>query len=115
MVTLTRRGLLARAGRLAPLAAAAGMFGRFAVPLQPVLRQGTIAGMEVEQETLPSASSIIYEDANVGYDQGGFLVDRWAGGVYMGAERLGLAVRSIMVRSYGGAVRVMLEPWLRAR
>jgi len=96
--------LLARAGQLAPLVGAAGMLGRFAAPV----------ARPIEQET-QTALPIIYEDANVGYDQGGFLVDRWAGGVYKGFERLGPAVRSIMVRGHDGIVRVFYEPWLHAR
>ena len=52
MVTLTRRGLLARAGRLAPLAAAAGMLGRFAVPVaQPI---------EQEVLTIPGPYQIFF-------------------------------------------------------
>jgi len=105
MTTLTRRGLLARAGQLAPLVGAAGMLGRFAVPVaQPI-----------EQAVLPDVAPIIYEDGNIGYDEGGFLIDRWAGGVYKGYERLGPAVRSIMVRGHDDVVRVWLEPWLRLR
>lgn len=48
MVALTRRALLARATKLAPLAAAAGMLGRFAVP----------AAQPVEQELLPETEPI---------------------------------------------------------
>jgi hypothetical protein len=102
---ITRRGLLMRVSQLAPLAVAAGTLGRFAVPVaQPM-----------EQEVLPYAAPIIYEEENVGYNMDGFIVDRWAGGVYKGYDRLGPAVRSIMVRAQDGVVRVMLEPWLHSR
>lgn len=79
-MTLTRRALLTRATQLAPLAAAAGMLGRFAVPLQPV-----------EQTMLPDAVPMqeammgwvdaepVYNQALVAWDDAGGWVARFAG------------------------------------
>ena len=111
MVTLTRRGLLARAGQLAPLAAAAGMFGRFSVPIaQPI-----------EQEILPDA--VPMQEAMVGwvgaepvYDQASFFsteegwMMRGLGQLWSEAQALGQRIEggsSILIRSAkdGGVFR----------
>jgi len=92
---LTRRGLLARI----PAALAT-------VPLLG----GVLPSAEPDAQ---ATAATIYEEANVGWNADGFIVDRWAGGVYRGYERLGPAVRSIMVRANNGVVRALVAPWRR--
>ena len=108
MVTLTRRGLLARAGQLAPLAAAAGMFGRFSVPIaQPI-----------EQELLPDA--VPMREAMVGWVEGLPVYDSGLVGI---SERNGLLQMVIrapgqMFReaaSFGDSVLVRLQDGKIAR
>lgn len=96
-----RRRFLAHALRLPAAVAALPLVGGLAA-------MTTADGQEVP--AIESDMAPVYEEANVGWDEGGFLIDRWAGGVYQGYERLGPAVRSILVRN-GDALRQLVAPW----
>jgi hypothetical protein len=82
MVTLTRRGLLARAGRLAPLAAAAGMLGRFAVPVVQPVEQAALPDAVPMQEAMVGwlEAEPVYNYAQVAWNESGDWVTRlpWA-------------------------------------
>jgi len=81
MVTLTRRGLLARAGRLAPLAAAAGMLGRFALPVAQPIEQAVLPDAVPMQEAMVgwAESEPVYDYARVAWNESGGWVPRFAG------------------------------------
>lgn len=81
MVTLTRRALLARATQLAPLAAAAGMLGRFALPIAQTVEQEALPDAVPMQEALVGWSDAepVYDQALVAWDDTGGWVARFAG------------------------------------
>jgi hypothetical protein len=80
-VRLTRRGLLARAGQLAPLAAAAGMLGRFAVPVAQPIEQAVLPDAVPMQEAMVGwvDAEPVYNQALVAWGDAGGWVARFAG------------------------------------
>jgi len=97
---MNRRAFLARSLRLPAAVAALPFLGGLA----------TLAGAgEPEMQT---ATEPVYDDAVVGWDEGGFTISRYVGGVYQGAVRLGTDVQSILRRLPSGEIRRLTTPWL---
>jgi len=78
-MAMTRRGLLARAGQLAPFAAAAGMLGRFAVPVAQPIEQAALPD-EAEMQTALVGwleTEPVYDYARVAWNESGGWVTRY--------------------------------------
>ena len=111
MVTLTRRGLLARASQLAPLAAAAGMLGRFAVPVAQPIEQTILPDAVPMQEAMVGwvGAEPVYDQAAFYSTEEGWMV-RGLGQLWSEAQAVGQRAEggsSILIRSAkdGGVFR----------